>query len=427
MPVRLRFAFATAMASAWLGLSIYLAVPWADDLALAIGPLAWLVIGSVALVPGFLNMHIFASILMDRPHRLPRLPELPPVTVLIAAYNEGRGLRATLIGLSSQSYPGAWEVLVIDDGSTDDTRSALEDLSPRLPRLRYRTIAHQGKAQALNEGLREIDTPIVVTIDADTRLHRESLERIVVRLITDPPHTAAVAGAVLVRNSRANLLTRLQEWDYFLSIASVKRQQSLYQGTLVAQGAFSAYKTAALREVGGWPDRVGEDIVLTWALLKLGYRIGFEASAAAFTTVPTALTNFGRQRERWARGMIEGLKMHGDILWRRPRLSAFFIFIDALFPLIDVAYVCAFLPGVVLAFFGHYWIAGPVTLFVIPLSALITLAMFRCQKPVFDELGLRVRRNGVGYVLFLLFYQALLSPYAVLGYVKELSGVPRRW
>ena len=82
-----------------------------------------------------------------------------------------------------------------------------------------------------------------------------SLERIVARLLISPPDTLAVAGAVFVRNSRRNFLTRAQEWDYFLGIASVKRQQCLFQGKMVAQGAFSVYRTSALARVGGWPDR----------------------------------------------------------------------------------------------------------------------------------------------------------------------------
>jgi len=93
---------------------------------------------------------------------------------------------------------------------------------------------HGGKAHALNEGLVHISNEIVVTIDADTFLHKEAIRRIVTRLITDPSNTAAVAGTVLVKNSRSTFMARLQEWDYFTAIASVKRQQSLYQGTLVA-------------------------------------------------------------------------------------------------------------------------------------------------------------------------------------------------
>ena len=83
-----------------------------------------------------------------------------------------------------------------------------------------------------------------------------------------PADTAAVAGTVLVRNSRVNILTRVQEWDYYLGIAAVKRMQGLYQATLVAQGAFSLYLTEEVRRVGGWPDAIGEDIVLTWRLME---------------------------------------------------------------------------------------------------------------------------------------------------------------
>jgi len=94
-------------------------------------------------------------------------------------------------------------------------------------------------------------------------LHTAAIRQLVARLLNAPPDVQAVAGSVLVRNSRDNLWTRMQEWDYFLGIASVKRMQGLYQGTLVAQGAFSLYRTKALRAAGGWPDAIGEDIVLT--------------------------------------------------------------------------------------------------------------------------------------------------------------------
>lgn len=78
----------------------------------------------------------------------------------------------------------------------------------------------------------------------------------------------------MVRNSRETWMTRAQEWDYFQGIAAIKRVQSLCQGTMVAQGAFSLYDTATLREIGGWPDCIGEDIVLSWSILKAGHRIG---------------------------------------------------------------------------------------------------------------------------------------------------------
>lgn len=141
-----------------------------------------------------------------------------------------------------------------------------------------------------------------LTVDGDSYLYKDALKNIVERFVNDPPHTAAVAGCILERNSRANWLAKAQEWDYFHGIACIKRIQSLFQETLVAQGAFSVYRKSVLQEAGGWPDCVGEDIVLTWAILKRGYRVGFCEDACAFTNVPATLGQFIRQRQRWSRG-----------------------------------------------------------------------------------------------------------------------------
>src|SRR5207245_1286019 len=138
---------------------------------------------------------------------------------------------------------------------------------------------------------------LIVSLDADSYLYRDALRNLVERYMCDPPSTLAVAGTMLVRNSRNNWVTKVQEWDYFHGIAAIKRVQSLYHGTLVAQGAFSLYDRAAVAAVGGWPDGVGEDIVLTWALLLAGYRVGHAEDACLFTTAPATLR---RVRNNWS-------------------------------------------------------------------------------------------------------------------------------
>src|SRR5207245_1004080 len=168
-----------------------------------------------------------------------------------------------------------------------------------------------------------------------------ALRHAVARMLSSPPDTVAVAGSVLVRNSRQNTLARVQEWDYFLAIASVKRQQALFQGTLVAQGAFSVYRTTAVQRAGGWPNRIGEDIVLTWALITNGGRTVFEPSAIAFTDAPVSFRHFFRQRQRWARGMIEGLREHGRELLGSRRLYAHAVAANCVFPYLDTVYPIA--------------------------------------------------------------------------------------
>lgn len=316
---------------------------------------------------------------------------------------------------------------MVDDGSTDNTIKKTRKLIKNFEGFSVLKAKHGGKANALNFGIKRVNTRIVVTIDADTFLHPEALKRIVTRFMQSPPKTIAVAGALFVKNSRKIFLAQMQEWDYFCAIASVKRQQGLFQGTLVAQGAFSAFITEAIRDVGGWPDVLGEDIVVTWSLLKKGYSIGFEPTAIGFTVVPTEFRKFVRQRERWARGMIEGLKRHGDIVFKRPGIPAFFIFIDYLFPLLDGFTSFVLIPGIVLAIFGKFWIVGPVTALVLPITFAIIAIMVRKQKKVFGLLGLKIRRNILGLIFYVLIYQFILSPVSFFGYFKEIFKTRKKW
>jgi biofilm PGA synthesis N-glycosyltransferase PgaC len=286
---------------------------------------------------------------------------------------------------------------------------------------------NRGKAAVLNAGLLEAKHELIVTIDGDTRLKPDALSYIVERLMSDPQGTVAVAGAVLVRNSRANLMTGAQEWDYFHGIAAVKRMQSMYHGTLVAQGAFSIYQKSALLEVGGWPECVGEDIVLTWGLLKKGHGIGYAEDAIVFTNAPTTFKQFALQRKRWSRGLIEALHHHEDLLFV-PRLSVMFICWNLLFLPLDLVYTLIFIPGVIAAiFFQIYWIAGPMTLAVLPLAGFWNLVIYRIQSRMMTAQNLKVRHNPGGLFFYLLVYTILMQPVCVWGYWSELLGLTKKW
>ena len=215
--VRQKFLIATGFAPVWFTVSLWLALPWIQELSALVGPFfAYPTILLIALIPGFLNAHILMSVLLDNPPPLPKQimdhPEaFPPITVLIAAYNEEENLPETLISVAKQDYPAPVEIIVADDGSTDETVMVLKAL--RMPNLTILQLDHAGKAGALTAGLKAVTTGITVCIDADTYLNPQALKRIVARLLSDPANTAAVAGCVLVRNSRASMMTRLQEWD----------------------------------------------------------------------------------------------------------------------------------------------------------------------------------------------------------------------
>jgi biofilm PGA synthesis N-glycosyltransferase PgaC len=244
LPVKAKFVIALVAACGWAGLSIWLSVPWLRDLAGTIGWAATVfIITFIAYVPGFMNAFLVSTILLDRRPARTLPSSYPGVTVLVACYNEAGTIADTLRSLSLQDYAGPLEVLVLDDGSTDATAAiaeqaaaafAADDISIRV----VRSPLNRGKAVALNRGLAMASHEHIATIDGDSWLHPGAMQKIVERRISDPPGTKAVAGAVLVRNSRENWLTRSQEWDYFHGMAAVKRMQSMYHGTLVAQGAF---------------------------------------------------------------------------------------------------------------------------------------------------------------------------------------------
>lgn len=423
-----KFWISQTGALTWVSLSVILSLPWLRDLSDVVGFVpALLVITFIAYVPGYLVAFLAASLLVDRqpPFKVSD-PDLP-ITILIAARNEAPNIGTTLQYIANQNYRGAISVVLVDNGSTDGTADIAQAKAREL-KLNLLCLREEkpGKNFALNAGLAKIETPYFITLDADTLLHRSAVKHIVARLLSSPPDVGAVAGHVLVRNSRDNFLTRLQEWDYFLGIASIKRTQGLYQGTLVAQGAFSLYKTEAVRQVGGWPDAIGEDIVLTWKLQQAGYRVYFEPTAVAFTAVPKAVRHFVRQRSRWARGMIEGIKNVPP--WYQPSyLKKFLTGIDLVIPIIDFFYTLVWIPGLILACFGKYYIVGPYTLFVLPLNIGVSLIMYNYQVRVFGQLDLRVRKNRLGFFAYVLIYQLISSPVSLWGYVQELFQTRRVW
>jgi biofilm PGA synthesis N-glycosyltransferase PgaC len=431
--IRWKFNIALTVALLWTAISVVAASAWMHDLADLTHPLfALWALTFIAFVPGFMNAFLATSLLLDkRPPR--KIPEIyPGVTILIAAYNEEDGIGETLKSIAALNYSGAVEALVLNDGSKDRTVERFHAVKADLDLPYNISISlldfqeNRGKAAALNKGLEAARHELVCTIDGDSRLRSDSLREIVERFLSDPPGTMAVAGAVLVRNSRASLITAAQEWDYFHGISAVKRMQSMYHGTLVAQGAFSLYRKDALEEVGGWPESVGEDIVMTWAMLEKGYRIGYAEDAIVFTDAPTSFRQFYHQRKRWSRGLIEALQRHKGLLFKR-RLSTLFVWWNMLFLPLDLTFTFIFIPGLAAALLGHFWIAGPLTLLLLPLAVVWNGVIFAIQRKMFAQKGLKVRRNIWGLFFYVLVYAIVMQPVCLWGYVSELTGRRKNW
>ncbi len=433
LPIPAKFTLALLIATAWMVLSIYLSLTWLHDLSLTVGrPLALYLITFIAYVPGFMNAFLMASLLLD--HRPPRAKaeRLPGVTVLVPCYNESAAVADTIGSLANQRYPGPVQIMVIDDGSKDDTlkiaRETVAALPPEKAAL-FQVMAMEkngGKSAAMNRGLKLAQHNLVCSVDGDCWLLPNGLARIVTRYVADPPDTRAVAGTILVRNSRKNWITKVQEWDYFHGIAAIKRMQSMYHGTLVAQGAFSLYDRQLLDELGGWPHVVGEDIVLSWSILDRGYRIGHCEDALMFTNVPESFRQFAHQRKRWSRGLIEAFMRHGKLLFA-PRMSTLFVWWNLLFLPMDLAYCFGFMPGLILALFGYYYIVGIMTVVLLPMAMACNGVMLFIEGGMFRRQGLKVRQNLLGFFFYAICYSFVLQPVSIWGYAAELLGLKKSW
>lgn len=221
----------------------------------------------------------------------------PRVSVLIPAYNEEENIEDAVKAALSQDYP-SFEVIVVDDGSTDGTYERA--LSIKDERLRVIRIDHGGKTRALNRGLQISGGEIVVTTDADGILEKNALSRLVERFYSDD--VVAVGGQVRVRGK--TFLELAQDIEH-LRIATFRRAKELDDLSL-APGPISAFRREALLRIGGFVDDLVEDYATTLALKRIG-RVVYAPKARVWVKMPSDLGALWRQRKRWFLGDLPKL------------------------------------------------------------------------------------------------------------------------
>jgi cellulose synthase/poly-beta-1,6-N-acetylglucosamine synthase-like glycosyltransferase/peptidoglycan/xylan/chitin deacetylase (PgdA/CDA1 family)/spore germination protein YaaH len=275
----------------------------------------------------------------------------PQVAVLIPAFNEAKVIARTIRSVLMSNYKNL-RIIVIDDGSTDDTyKIATEVYAKEIAdgRVTVLTKANGGKAEALNFALEQTTEEIYVGIDADGVIAHDAITRLVPHFAN--PHIGAVAGNAKVGN-RVNLWTRWQALEYITSQNFERRALDLFDVVMVVPGAIGAWRTAGVKAGGGYhPDTVAEDADLTMNLLEQGYAVIYEDQALAFTEAPINANELARQRFRWSFGILQAVFKHrGAILRRRamglfalPNILIFQILLPLVSPLIDLAFVAGIL------------------------------------------------------------------------------------
>lgn len=309
----------------------------------------------------------------------------PAITLLVPAHNEEPTCVESIKSLLTLEY-GDFEILVINDGSTDDTLGELArafNLAPahrfplaalpsapvravlrsvRHPRLWVLDKASGGKADALNAGLNHCRTPFFCAMDADCVLERDALKRIV-RPFIENDTTVAAGGLVRIANGCAfkggvltdvrmpdRWLARFQVLEYLRAFLTGRMGWDAMSALLIISGAFGLFRRSVVIEAGGFArDTVGEDMELIVRLHRFcretrrPYRVTFVPDPVAWTECPERISQLARQRDRWQRGLVDSLFRHFRMLlnprYGAPGMTAFpyYFFLEALGPVVELA------------------------------------------------------------------------------------------
>lgn len=383
--------------SFWLGGILRMAVVLVFFVGDVLMSLRLLVVGALAVIDRLRTRR--NGVAADAPQ--------PPVAVLVPAYNEEKVIEGTVRSVLASRYPSL-RVIVIDDGSQDATlavaRSAFREQIAQ-GRVLVLSLPNAGKAEALSLGLASVTEEIFVGIDADTFIAPEAIARLVGHFAD--PRVGAVAGNTKVGN-RMNWWTRWQALEYITSQNFERRALNTLGAVSVVPGALGAWRTAAVRQAGGFhTDTVAEDADLTMSLLERGYKVKYEDRALAYTEAPTTAGALMRQRFRWSFGILQSVWKHrravlrgGTLGWVAiPNIIIFQILLPLVSPFIDIMYVLGALA------YGYAWLfhretADPTDLLRLTWFFAIFLVVDFIASTI--AFALERREEGVGEDLWLL-------------------------
>ncbi|WP_281541959.1 glycosyltransferase [Maribacter aestuarii] len=247
--------------------------------------------------------------------------DLPTVTVIVPAYNEGKQVWATLMSLAESDFPKEkLQLLSIDDGSKDDTWHWMKDAKKQLgDRVSiYQQPNNKGKRHALYRGFNEGTGEIFVTVDSDSIVKKDTLRNLVSPFIANEK-CGAVAGNIRVLNNEQALLPKMLDVSFVLSFEFVRSAESSLNTVLCTPGALAAYRASAVfaclpewinQTFMGQPSDIGEDRAMTNMILKQGYHVLFQRNAYAYTNVPEKYKGLYKMFIRWGRSNVrENIQM----------------------------------------------------------------------------------------------------------------------
>ena len=346
----------------------------------------------------------------------------PPVTIIVPAYNEGKVIVPAIRSLLQIDYP-AYEILVVDDGSSDDTREQVAPLEGRHGDVTVRLVSkvNGGKASALNTGIALARHDFILCMDGDSKLEAQVLRVSMPHFAQD--HVAAVAGNVKVIN-RGTHISCFQALEYIEGLNMARRAQGFVRVVNIIPGPIGIFRRSVLQEVGGYDrDTYAEDADLTLKILSSGYHIVYEDRAIAWTEAPETVNDLIKQRYRWTRGILQAVRKRKFALLNPVSLWVWLSLVMMLFEGIVMPAANVLVNGL---FAITALVTGEFSQFILWWFALFTLldviAAMYCVSAEHEDLEL------VLYSIFLrFFYYPLIDVTKLMATVDELQNVEMNW
>jgi hyaluronan synthase len=380
---------------------------------------AWLIIRPSmlwALMGSLLLMFRTVLWFMYRPFPSARMEDAPSMTVIIPAYNEGAMVRKSIDSVAAALYPhDRLEIFAVDDGSTDDTWSHIEEAAARYAGLvtAIRFPVNRGKRAALETGFRKARGEIVVTIDSDSVIPSDTL-----LAIAGPfrnLRVGAVAGKVVVYNQAQGIIPKMLQVRFILSFDFLRAIQSAYGTVYCCPGALAGYRTTVVRQVlDAWVDQTflgsrctyGEDRAMTNFILQRGFDTVYQRSAVVRTVVPRTYQKLCRMYLRWDRSYVREEIRFAWIVWRRPPAACLIALWDKV--ITNLRFPVAYTSLVLLVIHS---VKDPTSiirlLFAIGLVSSVNMLYYLHSERSWDFL------YGIFYAFFSFFTLFWIFPYAV--------------
>ena len=364
--------------------------------------------------------------------RGPKADFAEPISVVMAAYNEGKVIAETLRALLGTDYKGEIEVIVVNDGSRDETSAEVERVAHVDPRVRLLQQENLGKARALQRGLAAVHHGIVVFIDADTQCQHDTLPRLLEPFADE--RIGAVSGHAKVGNLRT-FIARCQALEYTCGFNLDRRAYNRWNCVTVVPGAISAIRKDAIDEAGGLSlQTLAEDTDLTLSLHKHRQRIVYVPDAIAWTEAPESVRTLAQQRFRWAYGTLQCLWKHRDMVFNwnyralgwfsLPSIWFFQIVLVAVTPMVDL-FLLASLP------FGAWRAVMPFVITFLSMDVILaTLACILEREPILRAwriLPMRlIYRPMLSYCIWKAILRAVKGAWVSWGKLERTASVPVR-